>query len=142
MHGLPVETKMCILEKLRTQCCSVPKHVCCINYVWNCILENWLNHVSRNDDKPDNFLSRKLIMPQLAHNFVFLCNRKREQDVFNILGVVYGSALFLGFMNCSILQPVVTMERVVLYREKAAGMYCTLAYAIAQVILLYHSLQK
>lgn len=60
---------------------------------------------------------------------------KKEQDVFNILGVVYGSALFLGFMNCSILQPVVAMERVVLYREKAAGMYSTLAYAIAQVAI-------
>uniref|UniRef100_A0A0D9XAF4 ABC transporter domain-containing protein n=1 Tax=Leersia perrieri TaxID=77586 RepID=A0A0D9XAF4_9ORYZ len=58
---------------------------------------------------------------------------KDEQDVFNILGIVYGSALFLGFMNCSILQPVVGMERVVLYREKAAGMYSTMAYAIAQV---------
>jgi hypothetical protein len=39
-------------------------------------------------------------------------------------------------MNCSILQPVVATERVVLYREKAAGMYSTLAYAIAQVIFL------
>ncbi|AQK57852.1 ABC transporter G family member 34 [Zea mays] len=58
---------------------------------------------------------------------------KDEQDVLNILGIVYGSALFLGFMNCSILQPVVAMERVVLYREKAAGMYSTMAYAIAQV---------
>jgi hypothetical protein len=62
-----------------------------------------------------------------------VCNSKDEQDVFNILGIVYGSALFLGFMNCSILQPVVAMERVVLYREKAAGMYSTMAYAIAQV---------
>lgn len=53
--------------------------------------------------------------------------------MFNILGIVYGSALFLGFMNCSILQPVVATERVVLYREKAAGMYSTMAYAIAQV---------
>ncbi|CAD6264943.1 unnamed protein product [Miscanthus lutarioriparius] len=58
---------------------------------------------------------------------------KDEQDVFNILGIIYGSALFLGFMNCSILQPVVAMERVVLYREKEAGMYSTMAYAIAQV---------
>ncbi|KAM0900483.1 hypothetical protein ACQ4PT_020616 [Festuca glaucescens] len=60
---------------------------------------------------------------------------KQEQDLFNILGIVYGSALFLGFMNCSILQPVVATERVVLYREKAAGMYSTLAYAIAQVAI-------
>ncbi|XP_047086516.1 ABC transporter G family member 45 isoform X1 [Lolium rigidum] len=60
---------------------------------------------------------------------------KQEQDLFNILGIVYGSALFLGFMNCSILQPVVATERVVLYREKAAGMYSTLPYAIAQVAI-------
>jgi hypothetical protein len=73
---------------------------------------------------------------------VFLCNRKQEQDLFNILGIVYGSALFLGIMNCSILQPVVATERVVLYREKAAGMYSTLAYAIAQVLLLYHSFRR
>ncbi|KAL6900989.1 hypothetical protein ACP4OV_005665 [Aristida adscensionis] len=58
---------------------------------------------------------------------------KDEQDIFNILGVAYGSALFLGFMNCSMLQPVVATERVVLSREKAAGMYSTMAYAIAQV---------
>lgn len=81
-------------------------------------------------------------MPQLDHNLVFLCNSKEQQDVFNILGIVYGSALFLGFMNCSILQPVVAMERVVFYREKAAGMYSTMAYAIAQVMLLYQSVQK
>ncbi|XP_051202814.1 ABC transporter G family member 45 [Lolium perenne] len=60
---------------------------------------------------------------------------KQEQDLFNILGIVYGSALFLGFMNCSILQPVVATERVVLYREKAAGMYSTLPYAIAQIAI-------
>lgn len=72
-------------------------------------------------------------MPQSRSNTDFMFNSKDEQDVFNILGIVYGSALFLGFMNCSILQPVVAMERVVLYREKAAGMYSTMAYAIAQV---------
>ncbi|KAM3262085.1 hypothetical protein ACQJBY_052645 [Aegilops geniculata] len=59
----------------------------------------------------------------------------QQQDVFNILGVVFGSALFLGFNNCISLQPVVIMERVVLYREKAAGMYSTLAYAIAQMAI-------
>uniref|UniRef100_A0ACD5ZVW4 Uncharacterized protein n=2 Tax=Avena sativa TaxID=4498 RepID=A0ACD5ZVW4_AVESA len=60
---------------------------------------------------------------------------RQQQDIFNILGLIYGSALFLGFNNCCILQPVVAMERVVLYREKAAGTYSTLAYAIAQVAI-------
>uniref|UniRef100_M8B5A2 Pleiotropic drug resistance protein 12 n=1 Tax=Aegilops tauschii TaxID=37682 RepID=M8B5A2_AEGTA len=61
--------------------------------------------------------------------------RTQQQDVFNILGVVSGSTLFLGFSNCTSLQPVVIMERVVLYREKAAGMYSTLAYTIAQMAI-------
>ncbi|KAL5231553.1 hypothetical protein ABZP36_030329 [Zizania latifolia] len=67
------------------------------------------------------------------HINYFVDMPKDEQDVFNILGIMHGSALFLGFMNCSILQPVVAMERVVLYREKAAGMYSNMAYVIAQV---------
>ncbi|KAJ4803787.1 ABC transporter G family member 45 [Rhynchospora pubera] len=58
-----------------------------------------------------------------------------EQDVFNILGVAYGSALFLGFVNASILQPVVAMERAVFYRERSAGMYSSLPYAIAQMLI-------
>nr|CAD1840726.1 unnamed protein product [Ananas comosus var. bracteatus] len=58
-----------------------------------------------------------------------------EQDVFNILGVTYGSALFLGFSNASILQPVVGMERVVFYRERAAGMYSSMPNAIAQMAI-------
>ncbi|XP_037427075.1 ABC transporter G family member 45-like isoform X2 [Triticum dicoccoides] len=58
---------------------------------------------------------------------------KQQQDIFNILGLIYGTSLFLGFNNCTMLQPVVAVERVVLYREKAAGTYSTLAYAIAQV---------
>jgi hypothetical protein len=53
--------------------------------------------------------------------------------VFNILGTAYTSALFLGYVNCSMLQPIVASERVVFYREKASGMYSSMAYVIAQV---------
>ncbi|XP_004956470.1 ABC transporter G family member 45 isoform X2 [Setaria italica] len=58
---------------------------------------------------------------------------KDEQDVLNILGTAYTSALFLGYMNCATLQPTVAMERVVFYREKASGMYSSLPYVIAQI---------
>lgn len=58
---------------------------------------------------------------------------KEEQDVFNILGIAYGSALFLGLVNCSTLQPVVAMEKVVFYRERASGMYSSIAYVVAQI---------
>jgi len=53
--------------------------------------------------------------------------------VFNILGIAYASALFLGLVNCSTLQPIVAMEKVVFYREKASDMYSSMAYVIAQV---------
>uniref|UniRef100_A0A1D1YAF0 ABC transporter G family member 39 n=1 Tax=Anthurium amnicola TaxID=1678845 RepID=A0A1D1YAF0_9ARAE len=58
-----------------------------------------------------------------------------EQDIFNILGVMYGSALFLGFVNASMVQPIVGMERVVFYRERASRMYSSMPYAFAQVIV-------
>jgi hypothetical protein len=65
--------------------------------------------------------------------FLLLHNSKEEQDVFNILGIAYASALFLGLVNCSTLQPIVAMEKVVFYREKASDMYSSMAYVIAQV---------
>lgn len=62
-------------------------------------------------------------------------NRTTQQDIFNILGAMYGSAMFVGFANASILQPVVEIERTVFYRERAAGMYSSMPYAIAQVLI-------
>ncbi|WOL19176.1 ABC transporter G family member 45 [Canna indica] len=62
-------------------------------------------------------------------------NITSEQDIFNILGVMYASALFQGFVNANLMQPVVWMERAVLYRERLAVMYTSMAYAIAQVAI-------
>jgi hypothetical protein len=57
-----------------------------------------------------------------------------QQDLFNLLGATYAAVFFLGASNCFIVQPVVAIERTVFYREKAAGMYSPLSYALAQVI--------
>ncbi|KAK4286368.1 hypothetical protein QN277_002929 [Acacia crassicarpa] len=59
----------------------------------------------------------------------------QEQDLNNLLGAVYAAILFLGATNCSSVQPVVSIERTVFYRERAAGMYSELPYAIAQVVI-------
>ena len=59
--------------------------------------------------------------------------RETEQDVFNVMGALYASVLFLGVNNASSVQPVVAVERSVYYRERAAGMYAALPYAMAQV---------
>jgi len=50
-----------------------------------------------------------------------------------IIGALYGSIFFVGVNNCQTVQPVVAVERTVFYRERAAGMYSALPYAIAQV---------
>ncbi|WOL18142.1 ABC transporter G family member 45 [Canna indica] len=56
-----------------------------------------------------------------------------EQDVFSILGALYSSTLFISFANALLVQPIVQTERTVFYRERAAGMYSSMPYALAQV---------
>ena len=46
---------------------------------------------------------------------------------------MYAAVLFVGVNNCSTVQPLVAIERTVFYRERAAGMYSALPYAMAQV---------
>ena len=52
------------------------------------------------------------------------------------MGSMYAAVVFLGVQNASSVQPVVAVERTVFYRERAAGMYSALPYALAQVKLL------
>ncbi|KAL5156634.1 ABC transporter G family member 36 [Glycine soja] len=61
-------------------------------------------------------------------------NRDNTGDLNTIIGALYGSVFFVGVNNCQTVQPVVAVERTVFYRERAAGMYSALPYAIAQVI--------
>jgi len=53
------------------------------------------------------------------------------------MGAMYASVLFVGINNCAGVQPVVAVERMVFYRERAAGMYSTFPYSFAQVINSY-----
>lgn len=62
--------------------------------------------------------------------------RRKQQDLFNAVGSMYASVIFIGVKNGSAIQPVVAIERTVFYRERAAGMYSALPYAFAQVIYL------
>ncbi|KAF5957020.1 hypothetical protein HYC85_004245 [Camellia sinensis] len=55
-------------------------------------------------------------------------------DLTTIIGAMYAAVLFVGIKNCNSVQPLVAIERTVFYREKAAGMYSALPYALAQVI--------
>lgn len=59
--------------------------------------------------------------------------REKEQDLLNLLGAMYSAVIFLGASNTYSVQPVVAIERTIFYRERAAGMYSELPYAIGQV---------
>ncbi|KAK5830952.1 hypothetical protein PVK06_014747 [Gossypium arboreum] len=60
---------------------------------------------------------------------------KKIQDLSNAMGSMYAAVLFIGIQNSSSVQPVVSVERTVFYRERAAGMYSAMPYAIAQVLV-------
>ncbi|PQQ17541.1 pleiotropic drug resistance protein 1 [Prunus yedoensis var. nudiflora] len=59
----------------------------------------------------------------------------KPQDLFNAIGSMYASVLFLCIKNAMTVQPIVAIERTVFYRERAAGMYSALAYAFAQLTI-------
>ena len=67
---------------------------------------------------------------------LFPYTRESSGDLMTIVGAMYGAVLFVGINNCLTVQPIVAVERAVFYREKAAGMYSALPYAMAQVRLV------
>jgi ABC-type multidrug transport system permease subunit len=48
---------------------------------------------------------------------------------------MYVATLLIGVQNSSTVMPVVSVERTVFYRERAAGMYSALPYAFGQVVI-------
>ncbi|ONK78768.1 uncharacterized protein A4U43_C02F22210 [Asparagus officinalis] len=58
-----------------------------------------------------------------------------QQDLFNMLGLMYIVTNFFGINNASSVLTFVATERTVLYREKYAGMYSPWAYSLAQMVI-------
>ncbi|GLJ08416.1 hypothetical protein SUGI_0088300 [Cryptomeria japonica] len=61
--------------------------------------------------------------------------RHNNTDILNVIGGLYCAVLFIGVSNCQTVQPMVAVERTVFYRERAAGMYSAMPYALAQVTI-------
>ncbi|XP_020581075.1 LOW QUALITY PROTEIN: ABC transporter G family member 44-like [Phalaenopsis equestris] len=62
--------------------------------------------------------------------------RGKRQDLFNAMGSMYSAVLFMGISYSTSIRPcVVSIERTVFYREKAAGMYSPFPYAFGQVVV-------
>ena len=63
-------------------------------------------------------------------------HRGAEQQVYNTLGALLTSTLFMGILDSIFVQPVVGNERTVFYRERAAGMYSVPPWYLAMVCTL------
>ncbi|EYU21593.1 hypothetical protein MIMGU_mgv1a000235mg [Erythranthe guttata] len=61
--------------------------------------------------------------------------RRTQQEIFNAMGSMHASVFFLGIQIASSVQPVVSVERAVFYRERAAGLYSALPYAFGQAVI-------
>ena len=78
-----------------------------------------------------------LMTDDIDTTFWSIIPRSNDQDLFNALGALYASVLFVGIQNSLMVQPVVDVERTVFYREKAAGMYSSLPYTLGQVTVSF-----
>ncbi|AES81623.2 drug resistance transporter-like ABC domain protein [Medicago truncatula] len=74
-----------------------------------------------------------VLLGSMYHNFG--SKYKKQQDLFNSMGFMYTASILIGVKNCFSVQPVVDVERVVLHRERAAGMYSSMAYATSQALI-------
>ncbi|OMO57995.1 ABC-2 type transporter [Corchorus olitorius] len=80
-------------------------------------------------------LVETLSKPSSNSKELYFPSKESQQDLFNAMGSMYAAVLFIGITNATAVQPVVSIERFVSYRERAAGMYSGLAFAFAQVAI-------
>ena len=86
------------------------------------------------------FISTKLNLTLVIASLLACTHRSNSNDLFTVVGALYGSTMFISFNNCGAVQPVVSVERTVFYREKAAGLYSAMPYAMAQASSQFSSL--
>jgi ABC-type multidrug transport system permease subunit len=117
------------------------------NFYNQCVANFWKQYKSYWKNPPHNAMRFLMtLLNGLVFGTVFWQKGTKlgtQQDLFNLLGATYAAVFFLGAANCFTVQPVVAIERTVFYREKAAGMYSPLSYALAQtsVEIIYNVLQ-
>ncbi|KAL0441589.1 UNVERIFIED_CONTAM: Pleiotropic drug resistance protein 1 [Sesamum radiatum] len=111
---------------------SQPFHIQCMACLWKQYWSYWRNPLYT----AVRFLFTIFIAVSFGSMFWDLGSKRNNvQDIFNCIGSMYASVLFLGIQNYVSVQPVVAVERMVFYRERAAGMYSSLPYAFAQVAI-------
>jgi hypothetical protein len=61
--------------------------------------------------------------------------RNHEAYIFNAMGSMYATILFIGVNNSSSVKPLVEIERIAFYKEKVVRMYFDLPYAFSQATI-------
>lgn len=102
----------------------------------SCLWKQWITYWRSPDYNVARFFF-SLFAALMVGTIFWQVGSKRESstNLLTIIGAMYAAVLFVGINNCSTVQPVVAVERTVFYRERAAGMYSELPYALAQVRL-------
>ncbi|KAG0495112.1 hypothetical protein HPP92_006106 [Vanilla planifolia] len=101
-----------------------------------CLWKYWSIHW-RYPEYNISRLGSTLIIALILGSVFWRIGRRRSSsvDLYSVIGAMYLSVLFVGFCNCATVQPFVAKERTVYYREKAAGLYSALPYALSQVLV-------
>ncbi|KAG0455937.1 hypothetical protein HPP92_023725 [Vanilla planifolia] len=101
-----------------------------------CLWKQWWTYWRSPDYNLVRFLFTMFTALLLGTIFWRVGHRRGDaNDLRIVIGSMYAAVLFVGINNCSTVQPVVSVERTVFYRERAAGMYSAMPYALAQVIV-------
>ncbi|OEL16174.1 ABC transporter G family member 42 [Dichanthelium oligosanthes] len=85
--------------------------------------------------KQNKVLVNQLSQPEPGTSDLYFPTQGDANTLRIVMGGMYTAVMFVGINNCSTVQPIVSIERTVFYRERAAGMYSAMPYAIAQVVM-------
>ncbi|KAJ9566593.1 hypothetical protein OSB04_002559 [Centaurea solstitialis] len=102
----------------------------------SCLQKQWWSYWRTPDHNLVRFFF-SLVTALLLGTIFWKVGTKRDSstDLTTMIGAMYVSVMFAGFNNCVTILPVASFERTVFYRERAAGMYSSLPYAMAQIIV-------
>ncbi|XP_020579208.1 ABC transporter G family member 42-like isoform X1 [Phalaenopsis equestris] len=101
-----------------------------------CLWKHWSIYW-RNPEYNLSRLGYALVLSILLGTIFWKIGHRRDSsaELQSVVGAMYLAVIFLGFGNCATVQTHVANERIVYYREKAAGLYSALPYALSQVII-------
>ncbi|XP_071711640.1 ABC transporter G family member 35-like [Rutidosis leptorrhynchoides] len=102
----------------------------------SCLWKMWWSYWRNPDYNLVRFCFTLLCAVVVGTIFWKIGNKKStNNDISTVIGAMYAAVFFVGINNAQTVQPVVATERTVFYRERAAGMYSSLPYAMAQVFV-------